>query len=239
MDERIDAIYRRNEILPNTERGQVGGPFSYGMTRNAATYRESRADLTFFDVAGEDCVDMARSADIARYIFDATGIVLLIDPGGLPRPGGSPITPRGTVSLTSRAIVDNLANAMESVTGVKSRDLEQVISIAIAKADSVSLPVSVWPPRFWLEEFDGPLPPTEIRHALESYSQQCRSVLASLGGSSIISAAETRFDKENIYYSAVSATSQQPLDGTWYMPEPIGCSIPLAQILTFGDTDQN
>jgi hypothetical protein len=208
------------------------------MTRHAGTYRETRADLTFFDVAGEDCVDLARSADIARYMFDATGIILLLDPAGLARPGGSPVTPRGNVSLTTRSIVDNLANAIESVTGVAARDQDHIISIAIAKADSIQLESKIWPPRFWLDHTGEDIPIADVQQALSIYSGQCRDALSALGGGGIISAAETRFDKRKVYYSAVSATNQQAFDGTWCMPEPVGCSIPLAQILCFGEKDR-
>ena len=115
MDQRINSVYRDGVILNNTERGEVDGPFSYRLSRHVRTSAESKAILTFFDVAGEDCVGLARSADFVRYLFNAAGIIVLVDPGGLPA-AGQPLRARGEASLTTRAIIDNLADAMEAVT---------------------------------------------------------------------------------------------------------------------------
>jgi hypothetical protein len=232
MDERIDAVYRRGEILPNNEPKLIDGPFSYKLTRHVGTAAESKSTLTFFDVAGEDCVGLARSAEFVRYLFNATGIVVLIDPGGLPFPG-RPLEPRGEVALTSRAIIDNLADAMEAVTGVPSREQPQVISIAVSKADIADLPSEVWPPDIWPPSSGKPESASAIRTRLQNYSDQCKKGFMDIGGQSIIRAAETRFNSRNLYYSAVSATNQIPLEGRWCGPNPVGCSVALAQILWF------
>ena len=137
MDQRINSVYRDGVILNNTERGEVDGPFSYRLSRHVRTSAESKAILTFFDVAGEDCVGLARSADFVRYLFNAAGIIVLVDPGGLPA-AGQPLRARGEASLTTRAIIDNLADAMEAVTGRPSYEQDQIISITIAKADSAT-----------------------------------------------------------------------------------------------------
>lgn len=234
MDERIDAVYRRGEILPNTERGFIDGPFSYKLTRQVGTAAESTSVLTFFDVAGEDCVGLARSADFVRYLFNAAGIILLVDPGGLPFPG-RPLEPRGDVALTTRAIVDNLADAMEAVTGLPSREQPQIISVAIAKADIADLPPEVWPPDIWPWKPEKAPPTSDIRSSLQTYSETCKKALRDIGGQAIIAAAETKFDRRNLFYSAVSATNQIPLEGRWCGPNPVGCSVPLAQLLWFGE----
>lgn len=234
MDDRIDTVYRRNEILPNTERGLIDGPFSYRLTRHAGTTAESKSVLTFFDVAGEDCVGLARSADFVRYLFSATGIILLIDPGGLPFPG-RPLEARGEVVLTTRAIVDNLADAMEAVTGFPSREQPQIISIAISKADVADLPPEVWPPSIWPSLSEKARTVSEARSNLRNYSEECKKALKAIGGQAIIAAAETRFDRRNLFYSAVSATNQIPLEGQWSSPNPVGCNVPLAQILWFSE----
>jgi hypothetical protein len=234
MDERIDAVYRRGEILPNNERGLIDGPFSYRLTRQIGTAAESKSVLTFFDVAGEDCVGLARSADFVRYLFNATGIVLLVDPGGLPFPG-RPLEPRGDVALTSRAIVDNLADAMEAVTGIPSREQPQIITIAIAKADAADLSADVWPPTIWPSPSEKHPSASDIRTILRNYSEECKTALRDAGGQAIIAAAETKFDRRNLFYSAVSATNQIPLEGRWCGANPLGCSVPIAQILWFSE----
>jgi len=235
MDQRIDTVYRKGEILPNTERNQIDGPFTYRLTRDASTVAESKTVLTFFDVAGEDCVGLARSAEFVRYLFGATGIILLIDPDGLPFPG-RPLEPRGDVPLATRAIIDNLADAMAAVTGTPSREQPQIISITIAKADIADLPADVWPPKLLESSPEHPPSTSEARAALKSYSDACRTAFRAIGGQAIISAAETRFDPRNVFYSAISATNQIPLEGRWCGARPSGCSIPLAEILWFGES---
>ena len=231
MDERIAEVYLRRKVLSRTERSMVGGPFSYRLTRDTRTTTEARSILTFFDVAGEDCTDLARQSDYARYLFDATGIVLLIDPASLPSPGPA-LTQRSNIPLSTRAIIDNLADALEIVTGMTARELDQIVCIAIAKADSVDLPTGIWPPEFWSPASKELVRPSELRASLKDYSKQCKQALWDLGAQSIINAAETRFRSDRVCYSAVSATSQAPIDGIWENPHPIGCSVPLAQILS-------
>lgn len=235
MDQRINSVYRDGVILNNTERGEVDGPFSYRLSRHVRTSAESKAILTFFDVAGEDCVGLARSADFVRYLFNAAGIIVLVDPGGLPA-AGQPLRARGEASLTTRAIIDNLADAMEAVTGRPSYEQDQIISITIAKADSANLPAEVWPPADDLLSSNNEIAyDSRVRKRLREYSDQCREALSRIGGRSLISAAESRFERSHIFYSAVSATNQSPLNGSWMGAQPVGCSIPLAQILNFSN----
>jgi Double-GTPase 2 len=234
MDQRINSVYRDGAILNNTERGTVDGPFSYRLSRHLRTSAESKAVLTFFDVAGEDCVGLARSADFVRYLFNAAGIIVLVDPGGLPALG-QPLRARGEASLTTRAIIDNLADAMEAVTGRPSHEQDQIICITIAKADAANLPAQVWPPEEDLLSTDEIAYDSKIRKRLREYSDGCRDALAKIGGRSLISAAESRFERSHIFYSAVSATNQSPLNGSWTGAQPVGCSIPLAQILNFSN----
>lgn len=233
MDQRINTIYTKNEVLPNTERGQVDGPYSYRLTRRPGAFDEQRSVLTFFDVAGEDCVTLATSAALVRYLFEARGIILLVDPGGLPS-AGRPHVARGDASLTTRAVVDNLAESLETVSGISARLQSQVVCIALAKSDSVELPKGVYPPVV-LADGDERISREVLRSRLKDYSTTCRSALMELGGKGLISAAETRFDPRRVFYSAVSATNQIPIDNSWYQPRPGGCSLPLAQILAFGD----
>lgn len=235
MDQRINSVYRDGTILHNTERGAVDGPFSYRLSRHIRTSAESKAVLTFFDVAGEDCVGLARSADFVRYLFNAAGIIVLVDPGGLPAIG-QPLRPRGEASLTTRAIIDNLADAMEAVTGRPSYEQDQMICLTIAKADAANLPAEVWPPAEDLLSSSNEIAyDSRIRKRLREYSDDCRDGLARIGGRSLISAAESRFERSHIFYSAVSATNQSPINGSWAGAQPIGCSIPLAQILNFSN----
>lgn len=232
MDQRIHSVYRDGTILRNTERGDVDGPFSYRLSRHVRSSAESKAVLTFFDVAGEDRVGLARSADFVRYLFNAVGVIVLVDPGGLPA-AGQPLRARGEASLTTRAIIDNLADAMEAVTGRPSYEQDQIICLAIAKADSANLPAEVWPPGEELLSLQNDLAyDSRAGRRLKEYSDQCRAALSKIGGQSLIAAAESRFERSHIFYSAVSATNQSPLNGSWLGAQPVGCSIPLAQILT-------
>lgn len=239
LDRYIQRVYVQGEVLALTERGRVDGPFAYVATQNSSIHRYLRTDLTFFDVAGEEFASIRRSADIVRYIFDAKGIILLIDPGGLPR-ADKPLSPRDpSLPLATRAMVDNLADALEAVTGTSAREQKNVLAVVISKADSVSLSPDFWPPRFWLEPSASTLDRSGLEDALRQYSSQSRDALVELGGGSIVRAAEARFGHEKVWFSAASATNQQAVDGKWSNPEPIGCSIPLAQILTFGDLDRD
>lgn len=238
MDERVSDIYAKGIVLQRTEGGTLSGPFSYRLTRNLGTPVEVKEVLTFFDVAGEDCTgELARSADFVRYIFDATGIILLIDPGGLPTPENRLLAREEKIELTTRALIDNLANALEAVTGRPTREQRHIICIAVAKADTVTLPQGVWPPDVWTTVATRRMSASKIRSMLKSYSDRCRDGLADIGGQTIISAAEARFRRSRIFYSAVSATSQRPEDGKWPSPHPMGCSIPLAQALWFADEE--
>ena len=238
MDERVSDIYANGTVLQRTEGGTLSGPFSYRLTRNLGTPAEVKEVLTFFDVAGEDCTgDLAHSADFVRYIFDANGIIVLIDPGGLPMAENRLVAREEKIELTTRAIIDNLANALEAVTGRRSREQRHIICIAIAKADTAKLPPGVWPPDIWTTVATRRMSNSKIRGMLKDYSERCRDGLADIGGQTIISAAEARFRRSRIFYSAVSATSQSPDDGKWPSPHPMGCSIPLAQTIWFADED--
>jgi hypothetical protein len=238
MDQRINAIYVNGEVLLRTEGGEISGPFSYKLTRNLGASAERKEVLTFFDAAGEDCTgEIARSADFVRYIFDATGVIVLIDPGGLPDPENR-LAPRDRkMKLTTRAIIDDLANGLEAVTGRSPKEQRHIICIAIAKADSLTLPPDVWPTDAWPSGPGRHIAPAKARRLLKEYSDRCRSALSDAGGQAIVSAAEARFSRDRVFYSAVSATSQEPLDGKWQAPHPKGCSIPLAQTLWFASNE--
>lgn len=234
MDIRINKVYSQGELLNNTEPGVIDGPFSYRLTTESRSQSPTRRVLSFFDVAGEDCIGLTKSADFVRYLFNATGIVLLIDPGGLPR-RDRPLAAKGNVQLTTRAVIDGLADAMEAVTGRPSREQRQSIVVTLAKADTAELPDEIWPPKVWNEDEFGIAAVTATKKRLKEHSANCRSTLVTMGARGIIEAAETRFDKRHVFYSAVSATSEDPYDGKWLSPQPTGCCLPLALILAFGE----
>jgi len=234
MESRINDVYTNKAVLPVSEMGSVSGPYTYRLTRDASIGSEAESvDLVFFDVAGEDCMSKHRSAGTARHLFDAEGVVLLIDPDGLPSPG-RPLEPRGGAPLASRAIVDNLADAMEEIHGRSAREQGQTVVIAIAKADSANLPPDVWPPEVWPHDGDAEVDAEGLRKRLRGHSDKCRAFLERNGGRGIVAAARNRFGTERVYYAAVSATGEAPTNGSWQAPRPIGCSIPIAQILCLG-----
>ncbi len=88
LDGQINLIYAKREVLPHTERGSAYGPYIYRLTRRSGGL-EGSSVLAFFDIAGEDATSHIESAKLARYIFHAAGIVLLLDPDGLPREGST------------------------------------------------------------------------------------------------------------------------------------------------------
>jgi hypothetical protein len=231
MDTRIEKVYSQGEVLPNTEKGTIDGPFSYRLTTDV---NQSPQDytLSFFDVAGEDCISLTRSVEFARYLFDAIGIIILLDPDGLPRPG-RPLATKGTAALATRAIVDILTESIERVTGAKAKERDQMIVLALAKADSADLKESIWPPDFWTDPSSEAAHLHEVRSALRTYSDDCRGEIIRLGGRGIVDAAELNFGRQNVMCAAISATNQEPIDKTWPSPEPVGCSIPIAQIFSF------
>jgi len=237
MDDRIRTVYGEGRVLPATERGLIGGPYTYRAIRGSGTRRQARTDLTFFDIAGEECFNVSRSASLLSYIFDAKGIILLVDPGGLPS-RDQPLNSRNDISpLATRAMVDSLADAIETVTGIPARNWPNVISVVITKFDSVPLASEIWPPEFWLDGSQLPDGRSDASRALKAYSTRSRDALVELGGGGIAAAAETRFGEDKVYFAAASATNQEAVDGKWLNPMPVGCSIPLAQIMTFGNLD--
>jgi hypothetical protein len=143
----IRRIYIDKEVLPSTERGAIGGPFTYRLTIGDPSESRSYV-LVFFDVAGEDCSRLQASATIARYLFSAVGIVILIDPDGIPNPD-QPLVARGAAPLADRSIIDILADGISRVTGVMAFENSPTIAIAVAKADSVSWNDGEYPPAFW------------------------------------------------------------------------------------------
>lgn len=224
MKERIEAVYARGEVLPNTEREQIDGPFSYRMTFGEVTAESSR-ELSFFDVAGEDCTSLQRSAAFVRYLYKAAGIVVLLDPDGIPSPG-HPFQSKGGAKLVDREIIDTLANGIEQVTGIDPRSRSDLaIVIAVSKADSVDWVDSEWPVSI------SDLPREGRAARLRAMSEASRTELLRLGGGGIVDAAEARFNKSQVFYTRVSATNQAPIGGGWQDPEPVGCSVPLAMIL--------
>ncbi len=233
MEERVNRVYAAGEILRSTERGSIDGPFSYRLTTNARSGNPDRHTLSFFDVAGEDCTSLTRAAEFVRYLFSAAGIILLIDPGGLPAKG-KPFSVQGSMRLTTRAIVDSLADALETVTGVPSREQPHVIVVTLSKADDAELPPDIWPPHLW-DDHGVDVPVTRTRERLRDYSTRCRESLIEIGARGIVEAAETRFDRRKVFYAASSATGESPYGDRWTSPAPVGCITPLALILTFGE----
>jgi hypothetical protein len=230
LEARVNRVYGAGEILPNTEAGVIGGPYSYRLTSGARSDSPTRHVLSLFDVAGEDCIGLTKSAEFVRYLFNAQGIVLLIDPGGIPNPA-RPLSSRGSMPLTTRAVVDGLADAMEAVTGLPSPEQPQTIVITLAKADMAELPGDLWPPTVLSNDSDDETVNKSARRGLREYSARCRRALIDLGARGIVEAAETRFDRHKVFFAAVSATGEEPFGGRWSNPRPIGCSIPLALIL--------
>ncbi|MEW2382590.1 hypothetical protein AB0873_10960 [Micromonospora sp. NPDC047707] len=231
MDARVDTIFSKREKLPNTERGIIGGPFMYRMTVGVGGDERSFI-LTFFDVAGEDCTSLRRSADFVRYIFDAVGIIVLVDPDGLPTSPTRPLSTRSIgAPMANRAMIDTLSHVIQSVTGSAPKDREQALVVALAKADKLPLSESVYPP-----------PPlsgsarADIRTLLKEYSDVCRQEIVDLGGQGIVDAAVSKFGAHQVMFAAVSATGESPLDdGAYGDPKPVGCAMPVAQILLSRD----
>jgi hypothetical protein len=184
--------------------------------------------LVFFDVAGEDCESLSSTAKYVTHLFDADGIVLLIDPNGLPS-SGSPLEAQGEAPLASRRTIDVLADAIERVTGEVANQREQALVIAVAKGDSVCWSDGLWPPTVLHDPAAGER--SSIVNDIAEHSRESRSELQRLGGIGIIAAAESRFGAHNVSYARISATGEAPADGKWGSPEPIGCTIPIAQIL--------
>ena len=229
MDARIEKIYSKREILPNTERGKVHGPFMYRVTRRSRSVEDSFL-LVFFDVAGEDCTSLRSQAKFVRYIFDATGIILLLDPDGLPREGHPLESHNPDARLTTRALVDTLSEVIYQVTGKQPRDRDQQLVVAMSKADKLRLPDAIYPP----PSLEGQSR-RSAKRILRHYSDQCEAEIASLGARGVVEAANNKFGRNGVMYAVVSATGEEPSNGSWVSPQPTGCSIPIAQILLASD----
>jgi hypothetical protein len=68
------------------------------------------------------------------------------------------------------------------------------------------------------------------------YSRSSRAELIRLGAEGLVRAAEKRFNAAHVYYSRVSATGESPANGKWRNPRPVGCALPVVQILLDKDT---
>jgi hypothetical protein len=225
MDEQIKLIYAEKKVLPHTERGSVYGPYMYRLTRRSGGIEES-AILIFFDLAGEDSRSLRIVAKVARHIFDATGIVLLLDPDGLPREGATLESIDPNTRLIDRSLIDTPADLIRDVKGVSPRQRNQQLVVTMAKADKLRLPESLYPPPSLIGSSG-----RAVRKQLTAYSRECATQMELIGAGSVVEAAYSRFGQANVHFAMISATGEDPKNGSWVSPAPRGCSLPIAQIL--------
>jgi hypothetical protein len=225
MDEKIHLVYAKRQVLPHTERGSVYGPYMYRLTRRSGGIEESTI-LIFFDLAGEDAASLRDVAKVARYIFDATGIILLLDPDGLPREGTTLEAIDPNTRLISRLQVDTPAELIQRVKGISPRQRDQQLVVTMAKADKLRLPESLYPPPSLVGSSA-----RSVRKQLTAYSKECAAQMTLIGAGSVVEAAYSRFGAANVHFAMISATGEDPQNGSWVSPAPRGCSLPIAQIL--------
>jgi len=167
-----------------------------------------------------------------RYLFNAAGIVLLIDPGGLAVLGRPLVSKVDRVPLTTRAVIDGLADAIEdghraalqrAVADDRDHPGQGRLGGPVGRRLAATRVAGARRRQADLHHRDARQAPRGFRALPAAF--------ISLGGRSLVEAAETRFDKRKVFYSAISATNEQPFEDHWNAPTPVACSIPLAHIL--------
>ncbi|SRR6266568_79320 len=128
--------------------------------------------------------------------------------------------------LITRELVDSLAYLIQQATGESPLEREQQLVVAMAKADKLRLPESLFPP----PTLKG-MSRRALRKQLSTYSQECAEQIAEIGAQSVVEAARSQFGPTRVHFAMVSATGEGPKNGSWASPAPHGCSLPIAQIL--------
>ncbi|MFF0576513.1 hypothetical protein [Streptosporangium saharense] len=148
-----NPLYRENRLLDATRSAETepGGPLVYLLSRTLWSFdrpfrvlgREFRIRwrwtrslaLVLFDTAGEDLRSRDRSELYLSYVGAADGVVLLLDPLGLPGAGPSV---RGATDRPDDDPLDVLARVTELLRERhRSRRLRIPIAVALSKIDAL------------------------------------------------------------------------------------------------------
>ncbi len=143
MDNLYNPVFRDHKTIPITRSAHVDHtvrlPLLYRLSRRKDDKLESMAILAFFDTAGEDLTDQNVMDQFCKYIMNAQGIILLLDPLQIDAVRGQ----LGSVTLPEKEadpldIVQRITNLMlkHAQQGGEAK-IETPMAVCFSKFDMV------------------------------------------------------------------------------------------------------
>jgi hypothetical protein len=240
-----DVIYGRRQLFRTTQRaaqhdGRVD-PLVFRFTADPGGLRLSRAAeprqnlLSFFDTAGEDFESQRSTADNARYLTCADGIMLLIDPLQLPgaRQLAQPDTRQpgtGREYKPAELILNQITNVLLDFNKGGRATINKRVAVVFTKIDALWDTFSPGSPL-------RAAPPTggafDTGDSLDVH-EEVRQLLNSWNGSQIDQMLHHHF-RDRYRYFGVSALGRSPTADNAVSPsgvQPYRVADPLLWLLT-------
>lgn len=221
----------------------------FGNSNNGKT---SPIHLILFDVSGEDLEDRLAIGRYHRHLFEADGMIILVDPLKLEKYNANRSTMAGAAP---DQVVERILQSYNRQLGRQPQTpFTQPVAVTLAKADVVATRLanqgsagSTIMQVFSGVQSHGTLTQEEERFIREfssmgstgfrpelfwEMSDITRGMIDRLGGADLTYMIENRFESARVAYCGVTATCQEAqADGRFANPEPRHCLDPLYWIL--------
>jgi Double-GTPase 2 len=231
----LDPLFQRKQVLPPTQTAiDVNRyPLIYELViRPSAEHPPRRVNLLFYDAAGEDLADEDRLIRFSRYVFNASGIIFLVDPGSIPAfaqalpPHLQSRTARGQ---TSSDVLNSIIKLMESYRkrDAGARFSSIPLAITIAKSDLIGqVQADQQKYTFWQKKHnDGIIDWPD----LNKVNEEVRQFLVDYGENQLLQAT---LSLSKVRFFATSATGNAPdAQGRYTDIDPIRCLDPVMWML--------
>jgi len=190
-------------------------------------------NLIFFDASGEDQSSEERLESVSHYVFNANGIIFLIDPGRIPKFAQAlPAHLQSSAALGQRTsnvlnlVVDRLeSHHSKREAGVNFAKIP--MAITLAKSDLLSLVPDKQKYTFWQKKpHDGIIDWAD----LDKVNQEVQQFLSDYEENQLLRVASSIPEKKRRFF-AISATGNAPDQGRYTNVDPIRCLDPVMWIL--------
>ena len=231
----LDPLFLRKQVLPPTQAAVDVNrrPLIYELVvRPTSEHAYRRINLLFYDAAGEDMAEEDRLIRFSRYVFNASGIIFLVDPGSIPAFAQmlpAHLQSRTARGQTSSGVFNSIVQLLESY---RKRDAGAhfasiPMAITIAKSDLIGqVQAAQQKYTFWQNRHnDGAIDWAD----LDKVHQEARQFMADYGENQLLQAT-LAFSK--VRFFATSATGNAPNDqGKYTNIDPVRCLDPVMWIL--------
>ena len=149
------------------------------------------ATIVFFDTAGEDMDQEDTMSTVNKYIFNSSGIILLIDPLQLPdvrsRLSGVPLPSENT---EAKDILDRIVNLIKKARSLRANELIDIpISLVFTKIDAVDSLIDDGSSLKHTGQYDGVFDKDDF----DAVNSEMESLIKDWAGSDLIDSVEHNF----------------------------------------------